>query len=72
MGLLKSFAKQFKSPKGFWGKVAGYLMSREPEKSIWTVSLLEPNKDARVLEVGFGTGIAIETLSRTVTDGYIA
>ncbi|MGP4062322.1 class I SAM-dependent methyltransferase [Halobacillus sp. H74] len=72
MGVLKEFLKQFKKPEGFLGGVAGYLMAKEPEKSDWTVSLLNPTESARVLEVGFGPGIAIEALSQKVTEGYIA
>lgn len=72
MGLLESFAKQFKKPEGFSGRVAGYLMSKGAKKSVWTVSLLNPDKDDSVLEVGFGPGMALEELTRTVTDGYIA
>lgn len=72
MGLLKGFTERFKRPKGLWGRLAGIFMSKGSEKSEWTISLLKPDKDDRVLEVGFGPGMAIETLSQTVTEGYIA
>lgn len=59
-------------PKGFGGKIAGYLMSNDTKKSEWTISLLKPNKKDRVLEVGVGPGIAVKLLSEKITEGYIA
>jgi ubiquinone/menaquinone biosynthesis C-methylase UbiE len=38
----------------------------------WTLSLLEVKPSDRVLEVGFGPGVAIEQLSKIVTQGFIA
>ncbi|WP_221563389.1 class I SAM-dependent methyltransferase [Alkalihalobacillus sp. TS-13] len=71
MGVLQKFINQFKKPEGFFGRVAGLLMAREPEKSAWTVSLLNPAESDRALEVGFGPGRAIEILSQKITEGYI-
>ncbi|MGP4080714.1 class I SAM-dependent methyltransferase [Pseudalkalibacillus sp. R45] len=72
MGLLKRFTLQFRMPHGFLGWVAGYLMSKGGKKSRWTVSLLNPERDDHVLEVGFGPGVGIEALAETVDKGYIA
>lgn len=72
MGLLDGFFKQFKMPQGLLGRFAGFLMANDPEKSIWTVNLLQPREHDRVLEIGFGPGVAIEYLSKIVTEGYIA
>lgn len=72
MGFLKGFAKQFEMPKGFGGKIAGFLMSNDTKKSEWAISLLKPNKKDRVLEVGVGPGIAIKLLSEKITEGFIA
>ncbi len=38
----------------------------------WTLSLLDVKPHDRVLEVGFGPGVAIELLTKTVTQGFIA
>jgi ubiquinone/menaquinone biosynthesis C-methylase UbiE len=37
----------------------------------WTVSLLDPRPDARVLELGFGPGVALAALAARVTRGRI-
>lgn len=56
---------QFGKPAGIWGRLAGAVMARTPsnlERISWTLSLLEPRDGNRVLEIGFGPGIAIERL----------
>src|SRR5699024_7408848 len=50
----------------------GFLMSNDTKKSVWTLSLLNPDKDDRILEVGVGPGIAVKLLSERITDGYTA
>jgi len=72
VGFLEGFTKQFGMPEGFGGRIAGFLMSNDTKKSVWTLSLLNPDKDDRVLEVGVGPGIAVKLLSEKITDGYIA
>jgi SAM-dependent methyltransferase len=37
----------------------------------WAVSLLDVRSDDRVLEVGFGPGLAIRELSRIAVEGYV-
>ncbi|MBM7552076.1 class I SAM-dependent methyltransferase [Thalassobacillus pellis] len=71
MNFLSKFVEQFKKPAGCMGRLAGLLMAGEPAKSVWTVSLLNLRKDDWALEVGFGPGRAIESLSRTITEGRI-
>jgi ubiquinone/menaquinone biosynthesis C-methylase UbiE len=41
------------------------------ERAQWTISLLGIKPDDRVLEVGFGPGIAIELASRLAVDGCV-
>src|SRR5215207_9292668 len=65
---------QFGRPTGVWGRAAGLLMARRSSnrrRNAWTVSLLEVRPDDRVLEIGFGPGLAILELSRIARDGYI-
>lgn len=66
---------QFGRPTGLLGNVAGFLMARTPsnlERIRWTLSLLDVKPHDRVLEVGFGPGVAIELLSKIATRGFVA
>jgi spermidine synthase len=62
---------QFGRPAGLGGRMAGWVMahrSSNRRRSAWAVSLLGVERDDRVLEIGFGPGVAIRELSRiTVT-----
>lgn len=66
---------QFGRPTGFLGSVAGFMMARTPsnlDRIRWTLSLLDVKPNDRVLEVGFGPGVAIELLSKIATRGFVA
>jgi SAM-dependent methyltransferase len=66
---------QFGRPTGLWGSIAGRIMARSPsnnDRSRWTVSLLDIKRDDRLLEIGFGPGIAIELASKMATEGFVA
>jgi ubiquinone/menaquinone biosynthesis C-methylase UbiE len=65
---------QFGRPTGFWGRAAGLVMahrSSNRRRNAWAVSLLEVLPDDRVLEIGFGPGLAILELSRIAREGYV-
>ena len=65
---------QFGRPRGPAGRIAGWIMahrSSNRRRNVWAVSLLDVQRDDRVLEIGFGPGIAIGELSRMATDGYV-
>lgn len=65
---------QFGRPAGLSGQVVGWIMSRTPsnlERIRWTLSLLDVKPDDRILEVGYGPGIAIQFLSQVVSQGFI-
>jgi SAM-dependent methyltransferase len=60
---------QFGHPRGAAGKAAGWVMTHRPsnrQRNRWVVSLLEVQPTDRVLEIGFGPGLAIAELSRRV------
>jgi len=66
---------QFGRPSGFLGNVAGFIMARRPsnlDRIRWTLSLLDVKPHDRVLEVGFGPGVAIELLSKIARQGFVA
>jgi SAM-dependent methyltransferase len=65
---------QFGRPTGFWGHAAGLLMtyrSSNRRRNVWAVSLLDVAPQDRVLEIGFGPGLAILELSRLAQRGYV-
>lgn len=66
---------QFRRPTGLWGIIVGKLMahsSSNHDRIRWTMSLLDIQPSDRVLEIGFGPGVAIELASRMATSGFVA
>jgi SAM-dependent methyltransferase len=65
---------QFGRPSGVWGEIVGRIMARTPsnlDRIRWTLSLLDVKPTDRVLEIGFGPGIAIDLLSRDLAGGLV-
>ena len=65
---------QFGRPAGLWGRGAGLLMSHRSSnrrRNAWAVSLLDVRPEDRVLEIGFGPGLAIRELARLAAEGYV-
>src|ERR671918_3106209 len=65
---------QFGHPRGLGGRAAGFAMahrSSNRRRNSWAVSLLDAQPDDRVLEIGFGPGLAILELSRIAHEGYV-
>lgn len=65
---------QFVRPTGFVGRVVGWILasrSSNRRRNVWAVSLLDVHPDDRVLEIGFGPGIAIREVSRLAGRGYV-
>jgi|SRR5579863_261612 len=61
MSVLSYVYSQFGRPRGVLGYVAGYVMAHRPsnvERNDWALSLLAIKPTDRVLEIGFGPGIA--------------
>lgn len=72
--LLVRVVRQFSHPRGPAGWVAGWVMahrSSNRRRNMWVVDLLDVQPTDRVLEVGFGPGLAIAALARRVTDGCV-
>jgi len=71
---MESFIHQFKKPTGFWGMVAGKIMEYRKsnrERNLWTIDLLDIQPSDKVLEVGYGPGLGIETTAQKLITGYI-
>jgi SAM-dependent methyltransferase len=61
MSLVTYVYSQFGKPRGVLGYIADYIMARRPsniERNDWALSLLAIEPADRILEIGFGPGIA--------------
>lgn len=66
---------QFRRPRGLAGRLAGWEMALRPSnrrRNRWAVSLLDVQPTDRVLEIGFGPGIAIREAARCAVRGHVA
>ncbi|MFQ5961446.1 MAG: class I SAM-dependent methyltransferase [Candidatus Methylomirabilales bacterium] len=75
MGCAQWLRAQFGRPTGFWGRVAGIIMAnrrQNRERNAWTIALLDLQQGDRVLEIGFGPGVAIHEMSQIVSEGLVA
>jgi ubiquinone/menaquinone biosynthesis C-methylase UbiE len=72
-GLEAFIDRQYRQPTGIIGQLVGRRMARQHQpENAWTVSLLDIQPTDRVLEVGFGPGIAVELLAAQASQGFIA
>lgn len=65
---------QFGRPHGIGGRAVGVLLahrSSNRRRNAWVVSLLDVQPGDRVLEIGFGPGLAIRELSRVAREGHV-
>jgi ubiquinone/menaquinone biosynthesis C-methylase UbiE len=65
---------QFGHPRGIAGRLAGWVMAHRQsnrQRNRWAVSQLDVQPTDRVLEVGFGPGIAIAELAGRATRGQV-
>jgi ubiquinone/menaquinone biosynthesis C-methylase UbiE len=66
--------RAFGQPNGVAGRMAGWVMAHRGsnrQRNLWVVSLLDVQPTDRVLEIGFGPGVAIAELARCATRGHI-
>jgi len=71
---MSHIVSQFGRPHGAGGQLAGWVMANRPsnrQRNWWTVDLLRLEPTHRVLELGFGPGLALERVAETVTEGTI-
>jgi cyclopropane fatty-acyl-phospholipid synthase-like methyltransferase len=74
MNIRQSIVNQFKQPHGLLGTLAGHVMANRPsniERNLWMLELLELKRNDRVLEIGYGPGVALERVLKTVDDGIV-
>jgi SAM-dependent methyltransferase len=66
--------RQFHRPSGPLGRLTGWIManrSSNVDRNRWAVEQLDLRPTDRVLEIGFGPGIAVEALAVRVTEGVV-
>src|SRR5438093_627727 len=65
--------RTFGRPQGLLGRLGGIMMARmNADCGAWVINLLEIRKNDSVLEVGFGSGVVIEHLSKLAVGGHVA
>jgi ubiquinone/menaquinone biosynthesis C-methylase UbiE len=70
--IARTLAKQLRRPSGLCGKLVARLISRvNRQANEWTLGLLEIHPTDKVLEVGFGPGLAIEKAATIATHGWV-
>ncbi|NUS05997.1 MAG: class I SAM-dependent methyltransferase, partial [Nonomuraea sp.] len=72
--LIGYLVRQAHQPRGIVGWATGRMFAHRPsnrKRNIWAVSLLDVRPTDRVLEVGFGPGIAIAQFAARATEGHV-
>jgi ubiquinone/menaquinone biosynthesis C-methylase UbiE len=74
LGIVDGLLMQmFGRPKGLLGRLGGIILARtKRDFTQWVIPLLEVQSDSKVLEVGFGPGVAIQILAATASTGFVA
>jgi SAM-dependent methyltransferase len=72
--LLRRMVSQFHHPRGLPGRLAGWEMAVRPsnrKRNAWAVALMDVQPSDRMLEIGFGPGIAVREIARRATRGEV-
>lgn len=70
---MKIMNEQFANPQGVVGKLAGFLMqAKDKNQSSWVISNSRIKPNAKVLEIGYGPGLGIESASGFAYEGFTA
>jgi SAM-dependent methyltransferase len=74
MGIQQFMAAQLRQPKGWFGSlVLSRVMNRVNRQIIdSTLALLKLDAQSRVLEIGFGGGMALVLLAKLVSSGVVS
>ncbi|MEZ7124972.1 class I SAM-dependent methyltransferase [Nonomuraea sp. AD125B] len=72
--VIRYLVSQAHRPRGVVGWANGWMFAHRPsnrKRNIWAVSLLDVRPTDRVLEVGFGPGVAIAEFAARATRGQV-
>jgi len=72
--LRRSVIGQFRRPHGVLRRIAGWVMANRPSnrrRNAWTVDLLEVRDGDRVLEIGYGPGLALADVVGRIGTGTV-
>ena len=72
--VIRRMVRQFGNPRGIPGQLVGWILahrSSNVQRNRWVVGVLDLAPTDRVLEVGFGPGIAIAALARATPQGHV-
>jgi ubiquinone/menaquinone biosynthesis C-methylase UbiE len=73
MGLKAALASNLRQPKGFFGRLVGFLMNKSNDfMNRFTINILKPQKGDHILEIGFGNGKYIKEIARVTQNGFVA
>jgi len=73
-GFVTGLLRQFSKPAGPLGYVADWIMASRGsnrERSLWSIEQLEVEPGDRVLEIGYGPGIAVRRLAALASEGTV-
>ncbi|TDC88570.1 methyltransferase domain-containing protein [Nonomuraea deserti] len=71
---IRTLVRQAHQPRGIAGRAVGWMFAHRPsnrQRNLWAVSLLDVQPADRVLEIGFGPGVAIAGLAARATRGHV-
>ncbi len=69
----RSRTSQFQDPRGIAGRIAGTLMAiTNGGMNRFALEMLQPDRAAAVLEIGYGPGAMISLLARSAQAGFVA
>ena len=72
--LRRRLVSQFMHPRGLPGHLVGWEMALRPsnrKRNAWAVSLMDVQPSDRVLEIGFGPGLAVREIARQAPCGHV-
>jgi len=72
VGPCSLIVSQFRRPRGILGRAAGWIMAHHQSnlrRNLWTIELLGIAPHDRVLEIGFGPGIALQAAAEVACRG---
>lgn len=73
MSILRAFMENHAHPKGLLGKLVAFRLGRvNRQPNEWVISLLDLKPTDRVLEIGFGPGLALQKIAAMVPQGWVA